>query len=143
MNSASNVFIFACLDADDQISSMEQMGLVKLKELERKQQATCDRLENTFKEIKDEELLRRQREETIRKENQRKADEEYKMKIKENQVTKFSLPLSKFFFLILVCLFSLLILNVMLSFQTIKLKLEEEAKSKQKMLKDLEKQLEV
>lgn len=80
-------------DTDDQISSLEELGIDSLKELERKQHLRNDRLENIFNEIKEEEISRKQKEETIREQNKRKADEEYKMKTEENQVNKICIPL--------------------------------------------------
>ena len=80
--------ILLVASAEENISSLEEMGFNNLKELEEKQHLKSDWLENIFNEMKEEEMLRQEKEERIREENKRKADEEYKMKVEENKVKK-------------------------------------------------------
>ena len=80
--------ILLVASAEENISSLEEMGFNNLKELEEKQHLKSDWLENIFNEMKEEEMLRQGKEERIREENKRKADEEYKMKVEENKVNK-------------------------------------------------------
>ena len=74
---------------DENISSLEEIALRNLKELEVKQDQRSEQLNNLFNEIKEDEMSRHEKEEKIREENKRKASEEHKMKMNKNQVRLF------------------------------------------------------
>ncbi len=83
-----SIIIFSSdLDGDDEdISSLEEIALRNLKELEEKQEHRSNQLSNLFNEIKEDEILRHEKEERMREENKRKASKEHKMKMDENEV---------------------------------------------------------
>ena len=66
---------------------MEELALKNLKEFEAKQDKRSDQLNSLFNEIKEDDILRHEKEEKMREENLQKANEEHKIKMKENQVT--------------------------------------------------------
>ena len=75
------------LDADgENISSLEEIALRSLKELKLKQDERSDQLNNLFNEIKEDEIVRHEKEEKIREANKQKASKEHQMKMNENQV---------------------------------------------------------
>ena len=71
---------------DEHISSLEEIALRNLQELEVKQYERDDQLKHLFNEMKEDEMLRFEKEERVREENKRKAKEEHKMKMDKNQV---------------------------------------------------------
>ena len=78
---------------DENISSLEEIALRNLKELEVKQDQRSEQLNNLFNEIKEDEISRHEKEERIREENKRKANEEHKMRMNENQVRLLKMTL--------------------------------------------------
>ena len=75
----------------EDISSLEETALRNLKELEIKQDHRRSQLNKLFSEIKEDEILRHEREEKMRAENKRKANEEHRMKMTENESVKMKL----------------------------------------------------
>lgn len=70
---------------------MEENASRNLAELEVKQNERSDQLKNLFNEMKEDVMLRHEKEEKIREENKRKANEEHKKKMAENQVCKMKI----------------------------------------------------
>lgn len=68
---------------------MEGLAWRSLKELEVRQHERIDQLNNVFSEIKQDEILRHEKEEKIREDNRRKASEEHELKMNENEVGFF------------------------------------------------------
>ncbi|XP_046844848.1 leucine-rich repeat and IQ domain-containing protein 1-like [Xenia sp. Carnegie-2017] len=77
----ANVFVD---EEDEVISSLEETGLNELKKLESKQNDRRDQLEELFNEIREDDRLRHERDETTRVESKRTASEEHKAKMEKN-----------------------------------------------------------